>query len=42
MSNFRVFPISNSVAVRIREDKIDDFGHRSPVSAATETDNGPM
>ena len=41
MSNFRVFPISNSVAVRIRKDKIDDFGHRLPVSAATETDNGP-
>ena len=41
MSNFRVFPIPNSVAARIRKDKIDDFGHQSPVSVATETDNGP-
>jgi hypothetical protein len=41
MSSFRVFPIPSSVAARIRKDKIDDFGHRSPVSVATDTDNGP-
>jgi Protein of unknown function (DUF1203). len=41
MTTFRVFPIPHSVAARIRKDKIDDFGHRTPVSNATETDNGP-
>ena len=41
MSNFRVFPLPNSVAVRIRESRLDDFGHRLSVSVATENDTGP-
>jgi Protein of unknown function (DUF1203) len=41
VSNFRVFPIPNGVAVRIREDRVDDFGHQLSVSPATENDTGP-
>lgn len=41
MSNFRVFPIPNSVASRIREDRVDEFGHRLSVSVATANDTGP-
>ena len=41
MSNFKVFPISTSVANRIRESRVDDFGHPLSVSPATENDNGP-
>src|SRR5512132_790849 len=41
MSNFRVFPIPNSVARRIREKRIDDFGHHLSVSVASESDTGP-
>ncbi len=41
MPNFRVFPIPNSVALSIREKRVDDFGHRLSVSAATENDTGP-
>lgn len=41
MSNFRIFPIPSSVAHRIREQRLDDFGHRLSVSVATENDTGP-
>src|SRR4030095_10764711 len=41
MSNFRVFPIPDSVAVQIREIRKDDFGHHLSVSVATETHSGP-
>lgn len=41
MSNFNVFPIPNSVAIRIREVRVDDFGHRLSVSLATKNDTGP-
>jgi hypothetical protein len=41
MSNFRVYPVPRSVALRIREDRVDDFGHRLSVSVATENDTGP-
>jgi Protein of unknown function (DUF1203) len=41
MSEFRVLPIPSSVALRIREHRIDDFGHRLSVSFATENDTGP-
>ena len=41
MSNFRVLPIPSSVAQRIRQLRIDDFGHRLSVSVATENDTGP-
>ena len=41
MSNFRVFPIPNPVALHIRDDRVDDFGHRLSVSVARENDTGP-
>lgn len=41
MSNFRVFPIPDSVAVQIREQRKDDFGHELSISVATENDSGP-
>ena len=41
MSNFRVFPIPNSIARKIREQRVDDYGHRLSVSVATEHDTGP-
>lgn len=41
MSNFRVFPIPDSVAVKIREERKDDFGHELSISVATENDSGP-
>jgi hypothetical protein len=41
MSNFRVFPIPDAVARRVRETRSDDFGHRLSVSLATEGDTGP-
>ena len=41
MSNFRVFPIPNSIALHIRENRVDDFGHTLSVSVATENDSGP-
>ena len=41
MSDFRVFPIPSSVALRIRDSRLDDFGHRLSVSVATQNDTGP-
>lgn len=41
MSNFKVFPIPDSLARRIREQRMDDLGHRLSVSMATENDTGP-
>jgi hypothetical protein len=41
MSSFKVMPIPYSVAQRIRETRIDDFGHRLLVSVARENDTGP-
>jgi len=41
MTNFRVFPITDSVALNIREKRVDEFGHRLSVSVATENDTGP-
>lgn len=41
MANFKVFPIPDSVAQRIRETRLDDFGHHLPISVATESDTGP-
>jgi hypothetical protein len=41
MSDFRVFPIPKELAFRIREERIDDFGHQLCVSVATENDTGP-
>jgi hypothetical protein len=41
MTNFRVFPIPSSVALRIRETRLDDFGHHLTISVATENDTGP-
>ena len=41
MTNFRVLPIPDSVARRIRETQVDEFGHEVSVSLATENDSGP-
>jgi len=41
MSIFRVFPIPEEVTRRIRETRIDDFGHKLSISLATENDTGP-
>ena len=41
MSNFRVFPVPNSVALRIRKGRVDEFRHRLSVSVATDNDTGP-
>lgn len=41
MSEYRVFPIPDSVVRRIREERVDDFGHPVSVSVATENDTGP-
>ena len=41
MTNFRVFPIPDSVAHRIRETRVDEFGHVVSGSVATENDSGP-
>src|SRR5437764_9024888 len=41
MSTFKVFPIPEEVARRIRETRIDDFGHELSISVATENDTGP-
>ena len=41
MSNFKVVPIPDSIALSIREKRLDDFGHRLSVSIATENDSGP-
>ena len=41
MSTFKVFPIPDAVTKRIRDTRIDDFGHRLSVSVATENDSGP-
>src|SRR5437588_12940741 len=41
MSTFRVFPIPDDVTRRIRETRIDDFGHKLSISVATENDTGP-
>jgi hypothetical protein len=41
MSKFRVFPIPDSVALRTRATRLDDFGHHLSVSVATENDTGP-
>jgi Protein of unknown function (DUF1203) len=41
MSNFKVFPIPDSVVSNIREKRFDDFGHQLSVSIATENDTGP-
>lgn len=41
MSNFKVFPIPDSVALSIREKRVDEFGHRLSVSISTENDTGP-
>jgi hypothetical protein len=41
MSNFRVLPIPNSIAQRVRETRLDDFGHNLSVSVGTENDSGP-
>lgn len=41
MFNYKVFPIPNSVAARIREVRVDDFGHQLSLSPATESDSGP-
>ena len=41
MSTFKVFPIPESVARRIRETRVDDFGHQLSTSVATENDTGP-
>ena len=41
MSNFKVLPIPDSMVHRIRETRMDDFGHQLWVSVATENDTGP-
>jgi len=41
MFTFKVFPIPDEVTRRIRESRIDDFGHRLSISVATENDTGP-
>ena len=41
MSKFSVFPIPDKVVRRIREERVDDFGHRLSLSVATENDTGP-
>src|SRR5947208_2076547 len=41
MSTFKVFPIPDEVTRRIRETRIDDFGHELSISVATENDTGP-
>src|SRR5438105_15151662 len=41
MSTFKVFPIPEEVTRRIRETRIDDFGHKLSISVATENDTGP-
>ena len=41
MASFKVFPIPNSVARRIRDTRLDDLGHHLHVSAATKNENGP-
>lgn len=41
MSSFRVFPIPSSLARRIREQRMDDFGHGLCVSVSTKNDTGP-
>jgi Protein of unknown function (DUF1203) len=41
MADFNVLPIPNDVAKRIRETRIDDYGHQLKVSVATENDTGP-
>lgn len=41
MSNYKVFPIPNQIARRIREVRLEDFGHQLSVSPATKSDNGP-
>src|SRR5947208_7116949 len=41
MSTFKVFPIPEEVTRRIRETRIDDFGHQLSISVATENDTGP-
>lgn len=41
MSKFRVLPIAESLALRIRRERMDEFGHRLSVSVATENDTGP-
>ena len=41
MSDFNVLPIPDSVAKRIRETRVDDYGHQLSVSVATENDSGP-
>jgi hypothetical protein len=41
MSIFKVSPIPDPIARCIRDQRIDDFGHRLSVSVATENDTGP-
>ena len=41
MSDFRVFPIPDSITLSIRKGRMDEFGHRLSVSIATENDTGP-
>lgn len=41
MTEFKVFPIPDVVAQRIRQTRVDDFGHELSVSIATENDTGP-
>jgi hypothetical protein len=41
MSKFRVFPIPNSVVLRTRATRLDDFGHNLSVFVATQNDTGP-
>ena len=41
MTEFKVFPIPDAVAQRIRQTRVDDFGHQLSVSVATENDTGP-
>ena len=41
MSTFKVFPIPDEVTRRLRETRIDDFGHKLSISVATENDTGP-
>jgi hypothetical protein len=41
MSDFRVFPIPDSVARQIRNARVDEYRHRLSVSIASENDTGP-
>lgn len=41
MAKFKVFPIPDTLARRIREQRKDEFGHELSVSVATENDTGP-